>query len=388
MNDTAMQDTYIDTDSALRLFCADLTQEKWLALDTEFIREKTYYPELALIQIASEDKIACIDPYKINDFSPLTALFDDPNIVKIFHSPSQDLELFAYVFNAVPQNIFDTQLAASLLGIGNQIGYADLVNKMCQVQLDKKHTRTDWSRRPLSESELDYALDDVRYLGDIYKTLTEKLIETDRINWLSQDFLAMSDIQNYQTQWNSLWMKLKGSQKLKGNELNYADQLCQWREKRAQQKNLPKRWVMKDEDVVDISRLKPTDLSGFKAIRTLKEHFIKQFGNDIINIIKNADSIDESLWPKHEKFKSLSDNQQTKADCLMAICRRCAAKSDMAMASLATKKDIDKMILGKDSKLLGGWRFEMAGEVCQQFLNGELSIQVTDGIVSFTDVDG
>ena len=379
-----MNEQYIDTDVDLQHFCDKLKQEKWIALDTEFIREKTYYPELSLIQIAGTNDIACIDPYKITNFTPLTDLLNDYNIVKIFHSPSQDLELFAHVFKSVPQNIFDTQLAASLLGIGNQIGYADLVNKLCKVQLDKKHTRTDWSRRPLSESELDYALDDVRYLGGIYQTLTDKLIETDRINWLSQDFKLMSDIEHYQTQWSSLWKKLKGSQKLKGNELNYADQICQWREKQAQQKNLPKRWVMKDEDVVDIARLKPTELSGFKAIRTLNERFIKQHGDTIIQLLQQADNIADELKPKHEKFKSLSDNQQTKADCLMAICRRCAAKSDMAMASLATKKDIDKMILGKDSKLLNGWRFEMAGETCQKFLNGELSLSVNDGIVSLT----
>ncbi len=379
-----MNETYIDTDADLLRFCQPLSNEKWIALDTEFIREKTYYPELSLIQIAGSNDIACIDPYKINDFSPLIELLDDYNIVKIFHSPSQDLELFAHVFKSVPQNIFDTQLAASLLGIGNQIGYADLVNKLCKVQLDKKHTRTDWSRRPLSESELDYALDDVRYLGQIYNTLTEKLIATDRLNWLSQDFKLMSNIEHYQTQWTSLWKKLKGSQKLKGNELHYADQLCQWREKQAQQKNLPKRWVIKDEDVVDLARLKPTELANFKAIRTLNERFIKQHGNTIINILKDADNIDEALKPKHEKFKSLSDNQQTKADCLMAICRHCAAKSDMAIASLATKKDIDKMVLGKETKLLSGWRFEMAGEICQQFLNGELNISVEDGIVALT----
>lgn len=382
-----MQDTYIDTNEQLASFCSDLHQQKWLALDTEFIREKTYYPKLALVQIASDSKIACIDPLTITDFKPLTDLLDDYNIVKIFHSPSQDLELFAHVFKSVPQNIFDTQLAASLLGIGNQIGYADLVNKMCKVQLDKKHTRTDWSKRPLSESELDYALDDVRYLGGIYQTLTEKLIATDRTHWLSQDFKAMSDIENYQTSWDSLWTKLKGAQKLKGKELHYADQLCQWREKQAQNKNLPKRWVIKDEDVIDIARLKPTDLSGFNAIRTLNERFIKQHGQNIIKLFSEADDIAEELRPQHEKFKSLSDNQQIKSDCLMAICRHCAAKSDMAMASLATKKDIDKMILGKEPKLLSGWRFEMAGELCQQFLNGEMNISVNDeGVVSFSEI--
>lgn len=381
-----MQDTYLDTNAQLATFCAALTQQKWLALDTEFIREKTYYPNLALIQIASDTKIACIDPLGITDFKPLTDLLDDYNIVKIFHSPSQDLELFAHVFKAVPQNIFDTQLAASLLGIGNQISYADLVYTICKVLLAKKHTRTDWSRRPLSDSELAYAFDDVRYLGDIYQTLNDKLIAAGRINWLSQDFKTMSDIDHYQTPYNALWKKLRGAQKLKGNELNYADQLSQWREKRAMHKNLPKRWILKDADIIDIARLKPTDLSGFSAIRTLNERFIKQYGDTIIKLLSDADNIAEDLRPKYEKFKSLSDNQQAKADCLMAICRRCAVKNDMAMASLANKKDIDKMILGKDSKLLSGWRYEMAGETCKQFLNGELSLNVIDGIVSIDDI--
>ncbi len=381
-----MNEIYIDTDTDLQQFCQQLNHDKWVALDTEFIREKTYYPELSLIQIAGNKDIACIDPYKIKNFSPLIALFNNKNIVKIFHSPSQDLELFAHVFKTVPQNIFDTQLAASLLGIGNQIGYADLVNKLCKVQLDKKHTRTDWSHRPLSQSELDYALNDVRYLGHIYHTLTKKLIATERLNWLSQDFKQMSDITHYQTPWNNLWKKLKGAQKLKGNELNYADQLCQWREKQAQQKNLPKRWIIKDEDIIDLARLKPTEPAHFKAIRTLGERFIKQHGNTLIKLLKNADNIDEALKPKHEKFKSLSDNQQIKADCLMAICRRCAAKNDIAMASLTSKKDIDKMILGKETKLLSGWRFEMAGETCQQFLNGTLSLSVDKGIIALNPV--
>ncbi len=382
-----MNDEYIDNDEHLQQFCSTLGESKWLALDTEFIREKTYYPELALIQIASGAQIACIDPYKIGDFQPLIELLNNKDIVKIFHSPSQDLELFAHVFGSVPQNMFDTQLASSLLGIGNQIGYADLVNKLCSVQLDKKHTRTDWSRRPLSDSELDYALDDVRYLGDIYQQLCQKLDASGRSSWLVADFERLSDISRYQTSWNTLWKKLKGVQKLKGNELHYADQLCQWREKRAQQKNLPKRWIIKDEDVIDIARLKPQAIGDFKAIRTLNERFLKQQGGDIIQLLQDADNIDETLRPQHEKFKTLSDNQQAKSDCLMAICKRCSSQNDMALSTLATKKDIDKLVLGKDSKLLHGWRFEMAGEMCQQFLNEEVSLTIKDGVVSLAKID-
>lgn len=377
---------YIDSNEKLDQFCAALKTCSWIAVDSEFIREKTYYPELALIQIASEHEIACIDPYAINNFQPMLELFNNASIVKVFHSPSQDLELFAHFFNELPQNIFDTQLAASILGIGNQIGYADLIHKLCNVQLDKIHTRCDWCKRPLSESELNYALDDVRYLGDAYQQLLNKLNKTGRINWLQQDFIALSQIENYQTDWDNLWKKLKGIQKLKGNALHYANQLCRWREQLAQDKNKPKRWILKDEDIIDIARLKPSTKAAFSAIRSLNENFIKQHANAIIQLLKQADTMDRALWPKPEKFKSLSDNQQAKSDCLMAICRRNAQQNDMALATLANKKDIDNLVLGKTSKLIQGWRLEMAGKQCQHFLEGSLSINVNqEGIITFCD---
>lgn len=381
-----MNEHYIDSNTQLIEFCLLLKNSTYLSLDTEFIREKTYYPELALIQIANDGEIACIDPYKITDFSPLIALFNNSNIVKIFHSPSQDLELFAHFFKELPQNIFDTQLAASLLGIGNQIGYADLVNKLCSIQLDKKHTRTDWSRRPLSKSELDYALDDVRYLGDIYQQLMTRLESTGRLSWLGNDFTELSCIENYQTQWNTLWKKLKGSQKLNAKELNYADQITQWREQQAQRKNLPKKWIIKDEDIVDIARLKPQQVDDFKTIRSLNQSFLQRHANTLIKLIKQADEIADDQRPKAEKFKTLSANQQAKSDCLMAICKRYATLNDMSLNTLATKKDIDSMVQGKPSKLLTGWRFEMAGKACQQFLNGHLTLSVdSEGVINIKE---
>lgn len=372
---------YIKTNEELEKFCASIQNSTWLALDTEFLREKTYYPELALIQIANEDHIACIDPYPIKEFTPLLSLLNNPDIVKIFHSPSQDLELFAHFFGSVPQNIFDTQLSASLLGIGNQISYSDLVNKLCSVQLDKKHTRTDWSKRPLSESELEYAQDDVRYLGDIYHQLINKLSNLQRLSWLDSDFSNLSELENYQTHWNSLWKKLKGNQKLKGLPLQIADLLTQWRERLAQQKNLPKRWVIRDEDIVDLAQIKPTTLNDFKKIRSLKESMIKKHGNDIIQLVEQAKQMPSIDYPKHDKHKSLSANQQVKSDCLSAICKQSATFNDMAITTLASKKDIDNLILGKPSKLSEGWRYEMAGELCQQFLDGNKSISIQEGVV-------
>lgn len=371
-----MRTAYIDDDQALVAFCQSLQCKEWIGVDTEFIREKTYYPELALIQISSDEEIACIDPYKIGSYTPLIEIFANANIVKIFHSPSQDLELFAQKFNQVPQNIFDTQLAAALMGIGNQIGYADLVNHICQIRLDKLHTRTNWSQRPLTNSELDYAMDDVRYLGEIYLQLSERLNALDRLDWLNSDFAAMSDMASYQTDWDNLWKKLKGVQKLRGSALHIAGQLVQWREKKAQKRNIPKRWVLKDEDIVDLARLHPKNTQDFSQLRSLNAKFVQKHDAEILDLIEQAQDIPKALWPKHEKYKSLSERQHIMADCLMAICRLKALQNEISLSFITNKKEIDKLVLGKTSSLTRGWRKQMVGDDCQRFLQGELTVKV------------
>jgi ribonuclease D len=221
---------YIDSNQALSDFCLRIRNDRYCALDTEFIREKTYYPVLALIQLATESAQACIDPLAIDDFTPLVELFHNRSMLKILHAPGQDLELFYHRFAVLPVPIFDTQLAAAVLGYANQIGYADLVNRLCRVQLEKKYTRANWSRRPLSEGELDYAMDDVRYLIDIYQQLNTDLQQRGRLDWIQDDLETLSEPATYQVNSADLWKRLKGVQKLKGAGLNNADQLCRWRE--------------------------------------------------------------------------------------------------------------------------------------------------------------
>jgi ribonuclease D len=172
--------TYIDSNAALAQFCAALSTASYCVIDTEFVRESTYYPQLALIQIASGDQLACIDPLVISDFKPFTNLMKNASLLKVFHSSSQDLEILYQKFGQLPSPVFDTQLAAAVLGYSHQISYADLVQQITGVSLEKKHTRANWMRRPLSEDELDYALDDVRYLLAVYETLSTKLESTRR----------------------------------------------------------------------------------------------------------------------------------------------------------------------------------------------------------------
>jgi len=371
---------YIDSNDKLRDFCASVRDDKTCALDTEFVREKTYYPLLALIQLATEHRQACIDPLAIDDFSPLIELFEQPGMVKILHASGQDLELFHHVFGAIPRPLFDTQIAAAVLGYANQIGYADLVRQVCGVQLDKKYTRANWARRPLSAGELDYAMDDVRYLIEIYHHLRDELERRGRLPWVEADFRRITEDQAFVQDDSQLWKKLKGVQRLKGAALNHADQLCRWREQRAREKDRPRRWILKDEDIIDIARFRPRTHRDLQQIGNLGSDFIRKTGDDLLAVLDRAERIDPAERPRQPKFQRLDANQQALADCLMAIARLKCEENDIALASVAGKKDIDALVTGQgDSKLLQGWRHEMLGRHLEDFLAGRSHLAASDG---------
>ena len=368
---------YIDSDAGLVEACIELNKASCCAIDTEFVRESTYYPVLALVQIASDEYLACIDPLAIEDFSPLIELLTRDDLLKIFHSPSQDLEILYQRFGRVPAPLFDTQLACAVLGYNHQISYADLVQQVTGVRLEKKHTRTDWSRRPLSDAQLDYAMDDVRYLLPVYRYLQDELESSQRLQWIDRDLQAMSDPANYEQNFNELWKRLKGVQKLKGEKLQIASDLCQWRETLAQQRNRPRRWIAKDDALVEIARQKPASLDDLTSIPELPEKTVKRHGETLIQIVARAQSVDPNLWPKHEKIKAMSAQQMALADCLMGLCRVIAEENQIALATLATRKDIDNLVLNqKNSRLTQGWRFTMAGEKLLNFIHGQSRLGV------------
>ena len=224
---TRQQDyEYIDDNDSLERFCDALGKASCCAIDTEFVRESTYYPVLALIQIASDEMLGCIDPLAITDFTPLDGLLVRQSLLKVCHSSSQDLEILYQKFGKLPSPVFDTQLAAAVLGFNHQISYADLVQQVTGVTLEKKHTRANWTRRPLSQDELDYAMDDVRYLLPVYLHLNEQLESSHRRGWIERDLQAMGNTDNYEVDESVLWKRLKGVQKLKGEKLQIASDLC------------------------------------------------------------------------------------------------------------------------------------------------------------------
>jgi ribonuclease D len=368
---------YIDGNAGLARFCAALDEVSYCVIDTEFIRESTYYPELALIQVASGDRLACIDPLAITEFAPLAELLVKPNLLKVFHSSSQDLEILYQKFGAVPAPVFDTQLAAAVLGYNHQISYADLVQQITGVALDKKHTRANWLRRPLSPDELDYAMDDVRHLMAVYEELKQKLDSTRRNGWIEKDLRAMSDPENYQVDKSQLWRRLKGVLKLKGEKLQIASDLCRWREDLAQRQNRPRRWIAKDDALVEIARQKPANFEALVRIPELSDKTARRHGDELLKIIAHAETIDSAQWPQHDKSRSLNKQQLALGDCLMALCRKIADQNQIALATLATRKDIDNLILNqKSSRLTQGWRFSMAGEQLLEFIHGQSTISV------------
>ncbi|MDJ0778640.1 MAG: ribonuclease D [Gammaproteobacteria bacterium] len=378
--------SYVDSSSGLDALCERLDAAEVCAIDTEFVRESTYYPVLALIQVATESEAACVDPLAIDDLSPLAEQLLRPGLLKVFHSPSQDLEILYQKFGQVPAPLFDTQLAAAVLGFNHQISYADLVAQLTGVVLEKKHTRADWTRRPLAPGELDYAMDDVRYLLPVYRELLSRLESDARLGWIEKDLAAMSDPKSYEVDEASLWQRLRGVQKLRGERLQIASELCRWREQVARERNRPRRWIVKDDALIEIARRKPDSIDELAAIPELGGKLAERHGKKLLRIVADAGRSDPSNWPRHEKTRSLDTWQTALGDCLMAICRVAAEENSIALATLATRKDIDNLILSqKSSRLMQGWRFAMVGERLLKFVHGQSCLRVEDNHLSLDD---
>lgn len=378
---------YIDTAPALADFCWQIESSDWLAIDTEFLREKTYYPQLCLIQIANDEVIACVDPLVIDDLNPLLDVLYQPDITLVFHAAKQDLELLLMLRGSLPARIFDTQLAATVLGLGDQIGYGNLVKTCLDVDLDKAHSRTDWTQRPLSTEQLEYAADDVRYLRSLYHQMSAQLDELKRRSWLDDDFSALSDPQTYTADPEAIWRKIRGAGKLKASQLVILQQLAAWREQRAVERNRPRRWILKDEVMLDLARFTPDSKNKLSQIRGLEPRDIERNGNAILEAIAVAKTIPEADWPVLIKPVPLTNQQEALMDALMALLRKYCDEQSITPVAVATRKDIEQLVRGeRDSALLQGWRKRIVGQKLLDFLHGELAITADSQQLSTQEV--
>ncbi len=376
-----MDIVYIDSNESLALTCDTIRLSKVLCVDTEFHRETTYYPELALIQISNGEKTCCIDPLSITNFTPLLAIMNNSNITKVFHASHQDLEIFNYLFNTLPSPIFDTQIAAGLLGYGEQIGYAALMQKELNIDIDKSQTRTDWMKRPLSNDQLLYAASDVYYLAKAYPKIVQKLDSLNRLEWLQNDFSSLSKPENYKVDKQSIWKKVKGNQKLKGEALVLLQALAAWREETAQTRNRPRRRVLPDDALIDIARLKPDTAEKITQLRSLnKSRLSNEDATQIIQRMENAQHLPKEHWPKHAKRHKLNPREDALVDALSAVLKLKADEHNITPLNLASRKDLEGLLQGQtDIPLMQGWRYLHAGQVIEEFLSGKCFLQAISG---------
>jgi len=357
-----MEFRVLTTTEELLAFCKASRDVDWLALDTEFIREKTYYPNLCLVQIASEHDIVCIDTIAIEDLSSLKELLYQPTITKIFHSASQDLEIFVNLYDAVPTPMFDTQIAASLLGYGDQVSYAHLVNEICEVELDKSLSRTNWERRPLSEDEIRYAVDDVIYLAKVYLHLKNQLAETQRSHWAEHECNTLSAVEKYKVEPSNIWKSVKGAGKLESHQLIVIKQLAQWRELQAIAENKPRRWVLSDKALRNLALEQPGDLDTLQQIEDIHgEH--AGYAPALLDEIKQAQNIPEPDWPEAKMVGPLSTEQRKLVKQAQGFIRERAEELNVSASLLATRSIVEKLVRGnRELDVLRSWKKELIGD--------------------------
>ncbi|MEN9433196.1 MAG: ribonuclease [Pseudomonadota bacterium] len=369
--------TYIATPTELHALLAQLQSATWVALDTEFIREKTYYPQLCLIQLATETHLACIDPLAITNLDPFFEWLNQPHLLKIFHAASQDLEILYYMSGTVPAPVFDTQIAAAVLGLGDQLGYGRLVEELLAVSLDKSQSRTDWSARPLRHEQLDYAIDDVRYLKQIYPIIVNKLKSLQRDQWVQKSFAKLTDPSTYQVDPYSSWKRVKNNQLLKPQQLAVLRELAAWRETEALNKNLPKRWILSDEILVDMARMRVKTTEDLKHIRGLKEEQIQHQGKTWLKLILTGSSLPAEQWPQPIRRRALDAELALLTDLLMVAVGQQALQYNISPQMLATRPQVEKMLIEQRTSLSEDWRGSILNDVFENILLGKITLSVS-----------
>jgi ribonuclease D len=365
---------YVSTSADLQQALAMLSNSEFVALDTEFMRESTYYPILCLLQAATADGCAIIDPLAVKDLQPLWDFLDDRRRVKVIHAARQDLEVMSQAPRSgpdgtlptpdgkIPGPIFDTQLAAGFLGHPAQIGYGNLVAERLGHTLAKGHARTDWTRRPLSSEQLEYAADDVRYLVPLYQNLRNALIEKSRLEWLAEETAKLEDPSLFRTEPHDAWRRLKGLDRLKPTQRVAAKLLAGWRETKGMKHDRPRGWILPDEALREIAERLPTASAQFEDLRAVPAGVVRKSGDELLEVVAQAQR--ESLHePAYELPGRPDPDQVARVSKLLSVVRTQAEEMQIAPELLATRRDVEQLVFsGRAHGISTGWRRAAIGE--------------------------
>lgn len=356
-----MTESLVQDPASLARSCESLRTHPWMALDTEFMRTRTYRARLCLVQVATTEEITCVDTVALPSIEPLLEIIYSPRVLKVIHAARQDLEVFADIRGAPPAPVFDTQIAASLCGYDDQIGYGTLVESITGHKLPKLHTRADWETRPLPSDQLHYAEDDVRYLRDVYQFLAQKLEGLGRTDWLREECAALTDPGLYRNDPRQAWRRLKQGQSLPLAAQMILCELAAWRELTAQQHNLPRGWVVADPALVEIALVAPTTLEVLGRIAGIGGSTARKWGEEILQAVERGQGLKpERLWDEPQR---LDRRQQALYEQLQARVRAVAEQMKISAALLAPRRELLKLIAGDaSSSLTRGWRRALIGE--------------------------
>lgn len=379
----------ITTTAALTEFCGKIASAPFITVDTEFMRETTYWPKLCLIQAASEEHAAIIDPLAAGlDLKPFLDILTDANILKVFHACRQDVEIFNNL-GAMPTPVFDTQVAAMAAGFGDQVAYDSLVRQVIKVDIDKGSRFTDWSRRPLSEQQLQYALGDVTHLAKLYPKLVEKLKAQNRYEWVAAEMADLTDPKLYNTSPDDAWRRLrprKPSQKY----MAVFKEVAAWRERVAQERDQPRGRILKDEGVDEIATQLPTDAAAFDRLRSTPKGFgASKFGIELCEVIQTALADPEKYAPKVEKTPPPVQVPASVVELLKVLLRVRCEDEGVAPKLIASVADLEKIALDDKANVpaLEGWRRKLFGDDAIKLKKGELALVLNGTRVEVVELD-
>ena len=391
-----MSETRFITDAGgVRQLAQDLADEPVIALDTEFLTERSYYPRLCLIQIGTPRLLATVDPLACDDLSPLAELLAGP-IVLLLHAGAQDLAILRRRFGHLPENVFDTQIAAAFLGFGHSISYARLVESCCAVKLKRSRAYTDWARRPLDDDQLQYALDDVRYLEPIYERLLKEMHKRGRLAWVEEEFRLARDLALHDPDPRQQWRRLSGIRATRRRELSVLRELAAWREEEARRRDRPRQHIVPDRVLLEIGRSTPRRVAELEGMRGLHPREHKRSAAAIIAAVEAGLAAPEDSMPAPRRRSRLDADPDVGVAAALAdtYMKTRARELDLAPQLLANRKDLESIIrlmaenggappeAGTDTRgepairLLDGWRREVAGDDVIRLLAGRISLRV------------